>query len=142
MAGPSERGRPEERLDHGPHVFDVALPSTLGLQHSAGPQRPRKSRPQAILVAHTMQGCRRDDRVDRSIELEIQHVLTPDLGAIAEPRAPARPSPTCVQCEHATPREEREERLRDAPGPAADIQHRRVRRDARDAGQYLGRPAC
>jgi hypothetical protein len=65
----------------------------------------------------------------------------PHLHAIAEP-------PACephhfrrrVQRQHSASGNERQQRLRDPPGSAADIQRRRVRRDSLEACEHLARP--
>ena len=76
-------------------------------------------------------------------EIEIEHVLAPHLGAIAETRARQRHHVgRGIQREHTAPRHERQQRLGDPPGPAADVQDACVRSDpALDAREHL-RPPC
>jgi hypothetical protein len=116
-------------LDHLSDAIDVALSATLDLEHASRPQRVGKSPPEAIVVGHPVKRRRRDDRVNRLIEVE--HVLAPDLCAVAEPTTRKRHHVSRrVDRQHAAFRHACQQCLRDAPGAATDIQHRRVRRNA------------
>jgi hypothetical protein len=66
-----------DRFDDLANAIDVALPSALDLEHAARPQRPSKSHRKAIMIAYPMKRRRRDDHIDRLVQLKVQDVLGP-----------------------------------------------------------------
>jgi hypothetical protein len=82
------RPRPSREPGRRRRAIDVALASALDLEHAARPQRLGQPRPEAIVVGDPVRRRRRDDRVDRLVQIEVEHVLAPHLRAVAE--SPAR----------------------------------------------------
>lgn len=94
---------------------DVALSPTLDLQRPAWTQRAGQPPPQAIVIGDPMKRRCREDRIDGLVELQVEHVLAPHLGAVAQPLARERHHVVRrVDGQHAPSRHDREERLRDA----------------------------
>ena len=129
------------RLDDLAHAIDVALPSALDLEHPTGSQRPGQPRPQAIVIGHPVQRGRREDRVHGLVQVEVQCVLAPHLGAVAEPVASERDHVRRgVKGQHSASWHERQQSLCHPPGAASDVEHRCVRRDALQPREHLRGP--
>ena len=93
------------------------------------------------MVGHPVQCGGGHDRVDGLVELELECVLAPHPGAIAEPLAREGDHVRGgVQGQHAAAGDEGQQRLGHPPGAAADVEHRRVRCDPLEAGEHVGGP--
>ncbi|HMD56695.1 MAG TPA: hypothetical protein VKG82_04425 [Solirubrobacteraceae bacterium] len=85
-----------------------------------------------------MQRSRREDRVDGLVEVEVQRVLAPQLGAVAEPATRERDHVRRrVHGQYAATWNELQQRLRNSSGAAADVEHGCVLRDARQPCEHL-----
>lgn len=93
------------------------------------------------MVGDPVQGRRRDDHIDWRVQVEVEDVLTPHLGAVAEPRS-RECDHVCrrVDRQHAASRHERQQRLGHATRAAADIKQSGVARDAAEPGQHVRSP--
>jgi hypothetical protein len=85
----------------------------------------------------------REDHVHRlvEVEVEVEPVLAPHLGAVAQPIAGERHHVRRrVDRQHAASRDKVEQRLGDAAGAAAHIEHRGIRSDPPEPGQDIRHP--
>ena len=99
VAGPREDpGRPAEKLRGAAPATASMTSRTRAMlpspphwisSYPPGSQRSGEPRPEAIVVGDPMQRGRREDRVHRLLEFEVQSVLAPHLGAVTEPLARA-----------------------------------------------------
>ena len=114
---------------------------TRAMLPSARPQRLGQPCPEAIVIGDPVHRRRRDDRVDRLVQLKVEHILAPHVCAVAE--APARECNHLrrrVHGQHASPWHECQQRLGDAPGAAADVHHCGVVRDPLEPCEDLRGP--
>ncbi len=103
---------------------DVALSPTLGDEPPAGRERSAQAREQPVVVGDPVEGGGREDRVDGLAELQLEQVADTQVSVRPEPLAGGVDHRgRLVDRDHAPAREPLDQRLRDAPGAAAGVEH-------------------
>jgi hypothetical protein len=128
-------------IDDLANTPDIANTAALDLEHTARAQRLCQPLSKPLMIGHPVERRRREHHIDQLAQLKVKDILTPHLGATLEPLA--------GECHHLLRRvyrpypavwDERQQRLRNAAGTAADVQDRRVMSDAVEPLQYLRSP--
>jgi hypothetical protein len=106
---------------------DVALAAALRDQPAAGAQRGVQAGEQPLVVADPVKGGGREDRVHRPLELEREQVADAQVGPGAQARAGGLDHRGgLVEADRVPARQALDQRLGDAPGAAAGVQHELV----------------
>ncbi len=105
------------------------LPSPPHCATSLPPSRSaaRRRSEQTVVIGDPVEGRRREDRVERLLELELEQVAHVQLGPVAETSSRRFDHRgRLVHTDHATARKALEQRLRHTARSAAGVEHRLI----------------